>query len=103
MRALVTVRRSTCSTAWVMALLASHLGVRQVVRVLVDLRVCPIECYRLQQILHEFVFLGVHSIIELVKEEIVIVLSLFLFLAEGLEVLLPFLHSNEIEGRWHLL
>ena len=85
-----------------MALLTSHLGIRQIVRVLVNLGVGPIQRDRLQQILHEFVFLCIHSIVELVEEEIVIILSLLLFLAEGLKVLLPFLHSDQIEWRRHL-
>lgn len=57
----------------------------------------------LQQILHELVLLCVDGIIELIQEEIVIVLPLFLLLAEGLEVLLAFLHSDQVEGGGHLL
>ena len=102
MRALVAVRRSSTSTTWVMALLSSDLGIRQIVGVLVDLGMRPVERYWLQQILHQLVFFGIHSIVQLVDEEIVIILSLFLFLAEGLKVLLAFFHSNQVEGRWHL-
>lgn len=99
---LVTVGRSASSAAWMVALLSS-LSIRQIVGVLVDLGVCPVQRDWLQQILHEFVFFRVDSIVKLVQEEIVIILSLFLFLAESLEVLLAFLHSNQIERRWHLL
>ena len=97
------MRRPASGTSWVVALLASDLGIRQVVRVLVDLGVRPVQRDWLQQILHELVFLCIHSIVQLVEEEIVIVLSLLLFLAEGLKVLLAFLHSDQIEWRGHLL
>lgn len=94
-------RAGACSTR-MMALLAADLRIRQVVGILVYLGVRSVECDRLQHILRQFVLLRVDRVVPLVQKEI-IVLPLLLFFAEGLEVLLAFLHSNQIERCGHLL
>lgn len=84
------------------ALLSAHLRIREIIRVLVDLRVCAVQGYWLQHVLCELVLLSIDGVVPLVQEEIVI-LSLLLLLAECLEVLLAFLHAYQVKGCRHLL
>lgn len=66
----------------------------------------PIVLDRLQQVLHLLVALSINRVVQLLEEVVILLLALFLFLFESLEVLLPLLHAlfrNQVERCGHLL
>lgn len=72
--------------------------------VLLDLGMSPVKSDWLQELLHLVVLLSVHSVVDLLDEEVVCLL--FMLLLEGLEVLLGLLQvwfSDQVERSGHLL
>lgn len=78
-------------------LLAAHAGIGQVRLILVNLGVRAVQSDRLQSVKRLLVLFRIHSIIELLNEEIVVLAGPVMLVLEGHEVLLALVDVEEIE------